>query len=208
MFELTERQKEVIEGLDWRVIGVDYQDGTPYLEIENWSPAGEDLCETIWINDGQTLAEAARDWADSFDKDDHVELWVEFRGKRGVPRTARELVEDADAIQDMFNNLADALEEAEPEDDEDDEDCEESDVSPDDSTSSPKEGSLMEFTIPFNWKVRGTISVTAKTLDEAIESVKYGFRHDILRADGDYLVDTLEVDPDIEITVKPVEKEV
>lgn len=109
-FELSEKQRQIIEDHDWNIIDVSEQDGTPYLEIESWSPAGEDLCETIWIRDGQTLAEAAREWADSFDKDDHVELWVEFRGKRGVPRTARELVEDADAIQDMFNNLADALE--------------------------------------------------------------------------------------------------
>lgn len=37
------------------------------------------------------------------------ELWIEGRGKNGVPATARELVEDAEAIRDMLNELAVAL---------------------------------------------------------------------------------------------------
>lgn len=50
-----------------------------------------------------------REYADGFDVDEHVELWIEGRGKNGVPATARELVEDAEAIRDMLNELAVAL---------------------------------------------------------------------------------------------------
>ena len=49
------------------------------------------------------------EYADDFDVDEHVELWIEGRGKNGVPATARELVEDAEAIRDMLNELAVAL---------------------------------------------------------------------------------------------------
>ena len=91
MFELTEKQVDVIESLGWRILGTNVQDGDPYVEIENWSPAGEDLPETIWVEKGESLAKAAKRWADSFDPDDHVELWVESRGgERGSwndPRT-------------------------------------------------------------------------------------------------------------------------
>lgn len=51
-----------------------------------------------------------REYAEDFDEDEHVELWVGGRGKRGVPETVRELVEDAKAIQKMLYELAEALE--------------------------------------------------------------------------------------------------
>lgn len=44
-----------------------------------------------------------RQYATGFDVDEHVELWIENRGKNGVPSTARELIEDAEAICDMEN---------------------------------------------------------------------------------------------------------
>jgi len=147
MFELTKRQEEIIEDLGWRIIGIDSQDGTPYLEIENWSPAGEDLCETIWIKDGQTLAEAAREWAKSFDKDDHVELYAGMRGERGVPGTVRELVDDADAIQAMFNELADALEEAEED----------------------EYGEVKTYCVPVIWEMYGHVCVEARSKAEAVK---------------------------------------
>lgn len=39
-------------------------------------------------------------------------MWIEARGKvSGVPESIRELIEDAEEIQEMLNDLADALEE-------------------------------------------------------------------------------------------------
>ena len=51
-----------------------------------------------------------QEYASDFDVDDHIEMWIEARhnGVQGVPNT-RTLVEDAEAIQDMLDELAEAL---------------------------------------------------------------------------------------------------
>ena len=48
--------------------------------------------------------------ADDFDVDDHIAMWIEAKknGTAGVPST-RELVHDAEDIQEMLNELAEAL---------------------------------------------------------------------------------------------------
>ena len=45
------------------------------------------------------------DYADNFDIDDHVEMWLPERGKGGCTATVRELVEDAEAIVEMIKEL-------------------------------------------------------------------------------------------------------
>lgn len=95
--------EEVFEDLDWYCHKCD--DGT--LELEKHSPAGEDF----WFDiKGKDIPTEVREYAEDFDADEHVELWVEGRGKRGVPETVRELVDDAEAIQKMLDELAEALE--------------------------------------------------------------------------------------------------
>lgn len=42
-------------------------------------------------------------------------MWVESRGKRGVPDSIRTLIDDADAIKEMAFELADTLRKAEEE---------------------------------------------------------------------------------------------
>lgn len=82
-------------------------------ELESWSPAGEDLILTIWHGGGtESFIYCFRKYANDFDPDEHAEGWVEFRGENGVPHGIRELIDDADAIQTMYLDLADALEEA------------------------------------------------------------------------------------------------
>lgn len=70
-------------------------------------PAGEDFI--FGVQKGN-FVKNVREYADGFDVDEHVELWIEGRGKNGVPATSRELVEDAEAIRDMLNELATSLE--------------------------------------------------------------------------------------------------
>ena len=105
---MNEKHREICESLGWRVIECD---GGTY-ELEKWSPAGEDI---IFDVEAGNLAKGVREYADDFDVDDHVELWIEGRGKRGVPSTVRELLEDAEAIAAMLKELAEALEAAEAE---------------------------------------------------------------------------------------------
>ena len=186
-FELTDREIEAIEEQGWRLLGVEEQGGCPYVEIENWSPAGEDLPETIWVEDGDTFATAVRRWANSFDKDEHVELLVEFRGKRGVPETIRDLCDDAEEIQRMFNDLADAIESIEAE---------------------VEDGKIREYRIPVKQQRWGHVWVKAKSKNEAIkhalspacEILEYGWLYDQKELDNeiDIEVNESELDKDEE----------
>lgn len=108
--------EEAFEALDW---GYTYSESGE-IELEKHSPAGEDFIFSI---DGQNIPQEVREYAEGFDVDEHVALWVDERGKRGVPETARELVEDAEAIKAMLEELADALDEVKTNCDQGDYDC-------------------------------------------------------------------------------------
>lgn len=95
---------EVLDNLGWAVSDVSSDNR---LDIKKRSPAGEDYCFTVYAD---YLVEDVNDKADFFDVDKHVLLWVNKRGICGVPGTIRELLDDAEAIKAMLNELADALE--------------------------------------------------------------------------------------------------
>ncbi len=48
--------------------------------------------------------------ADDFDADEHAEMWIDLRGKRGVPDSIRVLINDADSIKEFLLKVADELE--------------------------------------------------------------------------------------------------
>lgn len=100
MNNFTKKQIEKINGLGWNI-----SDCGEYYELENYSPAGEDLM-VVFTKD-KDLKQQAIDNYDDFDTEKHIEMWIEAKrqGVNGVP-SARELVEDADEIQDMFEDLA------------------------------------------------------------------------------------------------------
>ena len=107
---LPKKVMDVLEACGWRLNSIEKQNGEYCAEIENWSPAGEDLPETIWYNGtGKGFVEAVQEWASDYDADDHAEMLVEFRGQRGVPNSIRDLINDADAIGEMFDDLAENL---------------------------------------------------------------------------------------------------
>lgn len=83
MKELAEKYMDVLEKLDWSVCGYTEDDR---VELENYSPAGEDLIICVDVPD---FPKSVAEYADGFDVDEHVELWIESRGKDGVPGTAR-----------------------------------------------------------------------------------------------------------------------
>ena len=89
-----------IETLGWDV----YCDGDGSVELYQFSPAGEDFGFTVSANN---LIEDVKDYAESFDSEEHAAMWYDAgqSGVRGVP-SLHELVEDADAIQEMLNDLA------------------------------------------------------------------------------------------------------
>lgn len=105
-----QRMFDKAEELDWfyTVYEEADQNGRTYVEMEKYSPAGEDFLMIIDFN-AEDQAEAFLkdlwDYANNFDIDGHVEMWLSERGKGGCPATARELVEDAEAIVEMIKEL-------------------------------------------------------------------------------------------------------
>ena len=102
---LPDETVEIIENEGWRVVGYESEEE---VCIGKYSPAGEDFFIYVPI---QNFAEKVEEYAQDFDVDEHVEKWIDARkrGVSGVPSTIRELLEDAEAIQKMLNDLAEAL---------------------------------------------------------------------------------------------------
>lgn len=94
--------EEAYDALDWIPHTVD-EGG---MELEKCSPAGEDF---FFYIEGKDIPAEVAEYAEDFDPDEHAEMWVESRGKGGCPDSIRELIDDAQAIQEMLNELAAAL---------------------------------------------------------------------------------------------------
>lgn len=103
--ELDQKYIDILEANDWSISSYT-DDGR--VELEKFSPAGEDFLMCVEVED---FSEAVREYANDFDVDEHAVMWIEIRGEDGVPSTIREIVEDAESIQKMLNELADELEE-------------------------------------------------------------------------------------------------
>ena len=89
-----------IETLGWDV----YCDGDGWVELSQFSSAGEDFSFTVSENN---LIEDVKGYAESFDSEEQAAMWYDAgqSGLHGVP-SFPELVEDAESIQEMLNELA------------------------------------------------------------------------------------------------------
>ena len=103
--KLDDRYVYACEKLGWTV--KEYDDGT--INISQYSPAGEDFFFEVESADG--FAEKVRDYYLDFDVDEHVELWLPSRGERGVPASISALLYDAEAIENMLEELSIAVSE-------------------------------------------------------------------------------------------------
>ena len=105
MKSLKKRLIQKAEELDWNVT-VEKKEWT----FQQHSPAGEDFFFYITVENLKDLWREVRRYANDFDPDEHIEMWVEAKqhGREGIP-SIRELVEDADEIDKMLDALADAL---------------------------------------------------------------------------------------------------
>lgn len=79
--------------------------GTIYLEFSQASPAGEDFYFDANGKDAEELTDDVIQYALDFDQEEHIKLMLEMQGNPG----ATALVEDAAEIQEMLNDLAEAV---------------------------------------------------------------------------------------------------
>lgn len=99
---MKKRLKHICENLGWKI----YEYKTD-VELENYSPAGEDFSFCV---DKKDLVKNITEYADDFDADEHAEMWVKnMHTVRGVPQSIRTLINDADAIKEMLMELSDNL---------------------------------------------------------------------------------------------------
>lgn len=97
------------ESLDWAVTDLCFGDDIAQfefrLEFQKYSPAGEDFSFTAESDSPEGIVEEIETCYADFDAEEHVEMWI---GGRGAP-SIKILVDDADAIQDMLQELAEEV---------------------------------------------------------------------------------------------------
>lgn len=101
---LEKKYLDILERQEWSISSYT-DDGR--VELKKYSPVGEDFLICV---DVEKFPEAVMEYYESFDIDEHIEMWVEARknGVSGVP-SIRRLAIDAEAIDDMLEHLAYAL---------------------------------------------------------------------------------------------------
>lgn len=101
---LADKLVSVCESLGWSV----YEDEeSGEVELRKYSPAGEDFSFRV---DADFFVENVGVYYESFDVDEHVEMWIEAKksGVSDVP-SIRVLVHDAEDIEKMIGELHDSL---------------------------------------------------------------------------------------------------
>lgn len=99
---MNKRIKRICENLDWTLR--EYEED---IEVAKYSPAGEDFFFTV---SKKNFLDDVITYAESFDADEHAEMWVEnMHTVSGVPQSIRTLIDDADAIKEMLLELANKL---------------------------------------------------------------------------------------------------
>lgn len=89
--------------------------------VEFWTDtAGQDIpIELDYDGTPEDFVEKFTEAADNYDVDEEVELFVNMRGKQGVPNTVRELLDDCQEAKDTLMEIAEKLKEALKEDEDD-----------------------------------------------------------------------------------------
>lgn len=114
MMELSKRIIEVLEAHDINLCGEiserTYNNDGYDVELETYSPEGEDVIISL-IYDGteEDFIRQFERYAEDFDADEHAEMWVNSRGKNGVPDNIRDLLEDAEWIKNTLMEIAEEL---------------------------------------------------------------------------------------------------
>ncbi|MCM1121170.1 MAG: hypothetical protein NC416_01165 [Eubacterium sp.] len=112
--ELSKKIEELLEKYDFSLCGdvaERYSEKGKYdVELETYSPEGENVIVSL-VYDGTEdgFITAFVEYANWFDAEDHAEMWIESRGKNGVPESIKDLLEDAEWIKNTLLEVAEEL---------------------------------------------------------------------------------------------------
>lgn len=97
--KIESKYEYILESLEWGIVGEDLKT----IDIESWSPAGENIILTLNTNDipGSAMSEY-----ENFDVDEHAAELIANRGENGIPDSVWVIAEDAYKIRDMLKELA------------------------------------------------------------------------------------------------------
>lgn len=109
--ELNKKIVDVIENNGFCYDAVVEQDNKFYIELYRDTPAGEDWHVIIWFNGSDNgFINSFRKYVEDFDVDEEAEIYIESRGKHGVPSSISVLVKDAEWKKEKLGLLLKDLE--------------------------------------------------------------------------------------------------
>ena len=113
---LQEKWEEIYDVLDDMNVryNTEYCGSKTEALIEFWThTAGQDI-PTEFDYDGtpEDFVKQFTERAENYDVDEEVGVYVDMRGKRGIPNTVRELLDDCQEAKDTLMKIAGKLQEA------------------------------------------------------------------------------------------------
>lgn len=114
--KLNEKIIEAIEDNGFGCHAVMEYDNKFYIELYQYTPAGEDWNVIIWFDGSDNgFINSFRRYSESFDVDEEAAIWIESRGgcERGIPESIRVFVDDAEWKEEKLGLLLKDLEDIE-----------------------------------------------------------------------------------------------
>lgn len=83
--------------------------GRYYALLEQSTPLGEDWCLEFLYKNIADLVNQIREYFCNYDADEEAEIYINMRGKNGVPSSIRDLLDNADWKGKKLEELCDAI---------------------------------------------------------------------------------------------------
>ena len=114
--ELNSKFVRIMESLGFTVCEPEEDCGKYYVPFWQYTPTGEHWwCEIEYDGTDKDFIQSAREYWAAFDVDECVLFWIPRRGIGGVPKSIRRLLDNAEWKDNILEELADKLADAENE---------------------------------------------------------------------------------------------
>lgn len=107
MLGISKRIEEMLDYVNFCVVRSSIHRGRYVTEVQFCSDAGKDYIMTIWHNGTEPgFIHSFKEYADIFDADEYVRMYLNVLGKNRIPGTIHKLLDGADMIKDKMENAA------------------------------------------------------------------------------------------------------